>query len=260
MPGHFEVLEEAATQPPRCRLEQEYGAALVLDPARVTVNFTSTLDGIVSFGVGNADSRAVSGGLRGDRLLMAMLRALAGVILIGAGTLRATSRHQWTPQALIPDQAAALAELRSAAGLPDQLAHLVVVSATGELPADADAVRDPAVPLHVVGAREGESGRRVTWLPAATIVEETRRWAGQGPIVCEGGPHLLGTLLQDAVPLELFLTVAPQLAGRAAGSGERRSLVEGVALRPFARPASLRSLRRSGDHLLLRYTIDAAED
>ena len=46
------------------------------------------------------DSRAVGGGVAADRTLMAMLRAVAGVIVVGAGTLRATRNHQWTPQAL----------------------------------------------------------------------------------------------------------------------------------------------------------------
>ena len=54
-------------------------------------------------------------------------------------------------------------------------------------------------------------------------------------MLCEGGPHLFGTLLDGGVPVDLFLTVAPQLAGRSAESAERRSLVEGVALAPFSR-------------------------
>ena len=222
----------------------------MLDPARVAVNFVTTLDGIVSFGMRSEDSRAVGGGVAADRTLMAMLRALAGVVVVGAGTLRATLDHQWSARQPLPGGEADLAALRAAAGLPAAPAPLLVVSAGGAIPQDAVAVARPEVPIHVVSGPPA--------LPAGAVVEAARALAGGGPILCEGGPHLLGTLLEGAVPLDLFLTVAPQLAGRAPGSTERRSIVEGVALPPFARAGSLRSVRRAGQHLLLRYSIDAA--
>lgn len=54
---------------------------------------------------------------------------------------------------------------------------------------------------------------------------------------------------------ELFLTVAPQLAGRDAGS-RHLALVEGVAIWPDrAAWATLASARLSGDHLFLRYRL-----
>ncbi len=56
---------------------------------------------------------------------------------------------------------------------------------------------------------------------------------------------------------ELFLTVAPQLIGRRPASGERYSLVEGVTLDMESAPwGQLRSVRRSGDHLFLRYAFE----
>lgn len=257
------MLRDAEVTAPRCRLEREYGAALLLDPARVAVNFVSSIDGIVSFGLGGANSRAVSGGSPADRLVMAMLRAVAGVVVIGAGTLRATRRHQWTPEALAPERAADLRDLRAAAGLPPAPAPLLVVSGTGGLPADADAVARPAVPLAVLTLEGVESAAAAavehnppsSRLDAGRIVAAARARAGEGPVLCEGGPTLFGSLLDGGVALDLFLTVAPQLAGRAATAPERRSLVEGVALPPFARGAVLRSIRQAGDHLLLRYAV-----
>ncbi len=250
-PAPFEVLSERGTVAPRCALEAEYGAALVLDVGRVAVNLVSTIDGVVSLGLDTDDSRAVGGGVRADRTLMAMLRASAGVIVVGAATLRAALDHQWTPRALAADRVADLAELRAAAGRPPEPAPLLVVSASGNIPRDAAAVARPAVPVHIATGSRGER------LSAASIVEQARGLSGGGPILCEGGPHLLGTLLEGAVPLDLFLTVAPQLAGRSRQSALRRSLVEGVDLAPFSRAGTLRSVRRAGDHLLLRYAIDA---
>ena len=232
--------------PPRTALEQEYGAALVLDPARVAVNFVSTLDGVVSYGLERADSRAVGGGVAADRLVMAMLRAVAGVILLGAGTLRATRDHQWTPAALVPGRDADFAELRTASGRQQEAAGLLVVRGDHELPAQAEALAHPAVPVSVVDGRDG----------ITAVLAAARRLAGGGPALCEGGPTLLGALLAEAVPLDLFLTLAPQLAGRRGDDDGRRGLVEGVLLAPHSREASLRSVRRAGDHLFLRQRID----
>ncbi len=100
----------------------------------MAVNFVSTIDGIVSFGMDADDSRAVGGGVPADRTLMAMLRAVAGVIVVGAGTLRATRNHQWTPQALARERAADLAALRAVSGRPAEPAPLLVVSASGDIP------------------------------------------------------------------------------------------------------------------------------
>jgi riboflavin biosynthesis pyrimidine reductase len=225
----------------------------------------------VSFGLGQNDSRAVGGGFAADRLLMAMLRAVAGVVMVGAGTLRATLNHQWTPEALAPDRAADLAELRAAVGLPETPAPLLVVSSSGRIPAEADAVARPATALHVLlPGGLFDAGHPALWSPAAQaaagvvidpaeVVAAALGLGGGGPVLCEGGPHLLGSLLLGGVPLDLFLSVAPQLAGRVGETNERRSLVEGVALPPFARAGTLRSIRRAGDNLLLRYAIDAAQ-
>ena len=60
------------------------------------------------------------------------------------------------------------------------------------------------------------------------------------------------SLLASHLVDELFLTVSPVLAGRAATA--RLGLVEGVELLPDARVAGeLISLRRSASHLFLRY-------
>ncbi len=54
---------------------------------------------------------------------------------------------------------------------------------------------------------------------------------------------------------ELFLTVAPQVAGRD-GSAERPGIVAGIAFAPD-RPlwGTLVSVKRGGSHLFLRYSF-----
>jgi len=253
-PPLFEVLADAEPSPPRCTLEDEYGVALLLAADRVAVNFVSTIDGIVSYGLGSGDSAAVGGGVAADRLLMAMLRAVAAVIVVGAGTVRVAGNHQWTPATLAPHRAVDLAALRAAAGLATAPAPLLVVSATRDFAPDVAAATRPQTPFHVLAPVQPQ--RRVD---VATIIATAREIAGGGPILCEGGPHMFGTLLADPAPLDLFLTVAPQLAGRGADRPERLAIVEGVALPPWARGSRLRSVRRAGDHLLLRYAVDAGQ-
>ena len=69
----------------------------------------------------------------------------------------------------------------------------------------------------------------------------------------EGGPRLLAGFVSAGMLDELFLTLAPQLAGRDAAN-PRLALIEGLAFTPGAAPWSeLVSLKRAGSHLLLRY-------
>ena len=62
----------------------------------------------------------------------------------------------------------------------------------------------------------------------------------------EGGPSLLGQLLQEGLIDGLFVTTSPRLFGRQSGD-ERKSLVEGVNL--SGRSLKLSSVRRHESHL-----------
>ena len=73
-------------------------------------------------------------------------------------------------------------------------------------------------------------------------------------MLTEGGPRLLGQLIRDRLLDELFLTVAPVLAGRA--DTERPGLLAGLELLPGRRdPAWLLSVRRGASYLFLRYRL-----
>jgi riboflavin biosynthesis pyrimidine reductase len=72
-------------------------------------------------------------------------------------------------------------------------------------------------------------------------------------VLCEGGPRLLGSLLAARAVDELFLTLAPQVAGRA-DDGARPGLVSGHAFEPETAPwARLVGVKHHGEHLYLRY-------
>ncbi len=85
-----------------------------------------------------------------------------------------------------------------------------------------------------------------------TLVELVAERSG-GLVLCEGGPTLLGDLERARLVDELFLTVAPQLAGRDVAH-RRLGLVEGFAATPDEAPRlELHSVRRAREHLFLRY-------
>ena len=93
------------------------------------------------------------------------------------------------------------------------------------------------------------TGDRVT----ASRLVEIAGSIGARLILCEGGPHLIGDLLGAGLLDELFLTIAPQIAGRA-DQADRLGLVQGTAFTVAGAPwAGLASVRRAEDHLFLRY-------
>jgi len=65
-------------------------------------------------------------------------------------------------------------------------------------------------------------------------------------VLCEGGPHLLGTLVEADCLDELCLTVSPVLE-----NGDAGRIVAGAAQTP--RPMRLMGVASAGDMLMLRY-------
>src|SRR6202022_4520366 len=99
-------------------------------------NFVSSVDGVVSLGSTPSAGSVISGKYPADRFLMGLLRACADAVIIGAGTLRATPGHHWTPAHVFPDMALSFAMLRKKLGRqPDP--RLVVVT-NGGAPLDSN--------------------------------------------------------------------------------------------------------------------------
>jgi riboflavin biosynthesis pyrimidine reductase len=252
------------------RLEDRYGGPLDVplrsDGPTFIVNFVSTLDGVVALGPGQLTGGGlISGFHEPDRFVMGLVRSLADVVLVGAGTLRGSTSHRWTPDHIQPDFATAFRDWRRAMGLAPQ-PTTVIVSASGELPIRHPGLDDPTIPVVIATTQGGAARLEQGGLPAHVSVEAIGGGAslraddilrspacrGAKVVLCEGGPHLLADFVAADLVDELFLTLAPQLVGRDGGS--RIGLVEGVALPPAdARWHELASVRRSEDHLFLRY-------
>src|ERR1043166_3133339 len=79
----------------------------------VISNFVTTLDGVVSLNAkGHASGSDISGFSAQDRMVMGLLRAIADVVIVGAGTLSVDRRHVWTAEDIFPDLADEYRRLR----------------------------------------------------------------------------------------------------------------------------------------------------
>ncbi len=244
------------------QLQVTYGGPLGFAEPRLVANFVATIDGVVAIPDLPQSSTAISAESTADRFVLALLRACADVVLLGSGTLHAHPSELWTGPHAYPPAAAGFASLRrrlrrSAAPL------LAVVTASGDLDVHHPALRANALVLTTDRGAEKLAGRlskatRMLALGEAAVdlraAVATLHEHGHHLIVSEAGPHLLGSLLDEDLVDELFLTQSPLLAGR--GASPRLSLVEGHALLPDRNDhACLLSVRRAGSHLLLRYAV-----
>ena len=250
------------TLPKRVQQERPY----------VLANFVETIDGVVSYNApGQTGGAAVSGNNKQDQMVMGLLRAYADTVIIGTSSLRTDANHLHIPATISPDYADAYAELRTRLGKRDALPISVVMTASGDINFDdktfhtsglravvvttekgQDALRKKTVPqgvdVHVVASYpSSESG--VSPTDALTLL--TREYGVQLALY-EGGPNLLSSFLKAQVVNELFVTVAPHLAGHSHDT-HRFSLVEGHAFQPDQQWTTLMSVKLAGNHLLLRY-------
>ena len=243
-------------------LAESYGGDFGLARPVLYANFVSSVDGVVALpGVGESGG-VVSGNSEPDRFVMGLLRAVADAVLIGAGTFRAGAGDRWLPESAFPAARDLFVELREQLGLRPQ-PLLVVVSASGNLDPGQPALRD----CLVVTTAQGES-RMQGKLPtgARIAVLDTQRFNGRAflellhdqklqVILTEGGPSLVGQLIDEGLLDELYITTSPRLFGRRPGDG-RKSLVDGVDL--GGRALDLLSVRRHESHLFLRYALGQA--
>ncbi|HET7568392.1 MAG TPA: dihydrofolate reductase family protein [Gaiellaceae bacterium] len=244
-------------------LERLYGGPLGFAEPCTIANFVQSLDGVVAIPELPRSNAVVADESESDRFVMALLRACADVVLVGSGTLLASPQGTWRADRVYPPAGAACAALRASRGRPEHPA-VAVVTAGGSF--------DPTHPVLERGAvvltTEQAAPQIAAGVPAATEVVAVNagdavdlpaalaalRERGHAVVLSEGGPNLFGSLLASRLVDELFLTVSPVVAGRA--TAPRLALVEGVELLPNTRVAGeLRSLRRDGSHLFLRYAL-----
>jgi riboflavin-specific deaminase-like protein len=212
------------------------------DRPYLVLNFVATLDGRAAIG-----GRSGPIGSAADTEMLQRLRTRVDAVMIGAGTMRAERYGRMVSD---PDFRA----YRESTGLaPDPLA--VLVSNRLDLPWDAslfadgggdvviftasdEAPPDTATPVHVVRHPDGVD------------LEEALRWLRTDreirSVLSEGGPTLHGRLREGDLADELFLTIAPKLAG-----GEAPRILEGAL--PETEELELAWLLESDGELFTRY-------
>lgn len=194
--------------------------------------------------VASIDGRAAVGGrtatLSGpaDRAVFGLLRSLADVVLVGAGTVRA---EHYGP-------------VRSASAPP-----LAVVSRSLDLDWTSQLFTEAVPRSEVITCASADAARRVAAAEVADVIvagearvdlhlalaEFGRR--GRRLVLCEGGPHLLGELVGADLVDELCFTLAPLLVG-----GIEPGLIVAPPLHPLPH-LRLASVIEDDGALLLRY-------
>jgi 5-amino-6-(5-phosphoribosylamino)uracil reductase len=213
----------------------------------LVLNMVSTLDGRIAI-----DGRSGPIGDEADTELFFGLRTQADAVMVGAGTIR-TERYGRIMRK--PDRR----EKRAAEGLePDPLA--VIVSARLRVPPDLPLLQDehstvaictasedvlPPTPAEVHYLR-GPAGVDLELRP---LLERLRGEFGVRSILCEGGPSLNESLIRERLVDELFLSIAPKLAG-----GPPLTILTGDPL-PAPLAAELVWLLEHDGHLFGRYRL-----
>jgi riboflavin biosynthesis pyrimidine reductase len=234
-------------------------------------NFVSTLDGVVA--LNSPEARYGGGEISGfnehDQILMGILRAIADAVIIGAGTLRSVPDHRWTAPAIYPPLAQAYQQLRTRLGKTEPPLN-VIVTAQGKVDLALPVFQSGEVRVLIVTTHSGANHLSRQVFPpgvqvsvaagegsvsAAAVLEAMTRQRSCDLILTEGGPKLLSNFFAEQLLDELFLTLAPQVAGRDS-STERLGFVDGKHFAP-EQPiwGTLVDLRRSSSHLFLRYAF-----
>jgi riboflavin biosynthesis pyrimidine reductase len=239
-------------------------------------NFVSTLDGVVSLNApGHAGGGDISGFDERDRLVMGLLRAVADVVVVGTGGLRIGPSHMWTAEYIYPPLAGAYRRLRDSLGKSGPPLH-AIVTASGAVDAGLRVFSSGEVPALVVTTADGARRFGARGVPSAVqvqvvapkssgllgaraILDAVRQAHPVHPgdvVLVEGGPHLVGVFFAERRLDELFLTLAPQIAGRDS-SVERPGFVGGQLFAP-EHPlwGALVGVKRGGSHLFLRYSFE----
>ncbi|GAB7043739.1 MULTISPECIES: pyrimidine reductase family protein [Catenuloplanes] len=210
------------------------------------VNFVASADGAATL-----DGRSGGLGNANDQHVLGLLRQLADVLVVGAGTLRAEG---YGPLVLGAD---AIAH-RRAHGLPDHPRLAVVSARLYELgPEHPSFAAAPVRPLVItVGAAPADRRRALSGVADVLLCGDEELDAAALPgllagrglpgVLCEGGPALFGALVAADVVDELCLTLSPWLAGAGASR-----IVTGPPAAP--RAMELRHVLTDDELLFLRY-------
>jgi riboflavin-specific deaminase-like protein len=207
-------------------------------------NFVSSVDGRAAF-----SGRSAPLSDEGDRALFHALRECVDAVMVGTGTLR-TERYG----ALIRDEEAC--RRRVERGLePQPLA--CVVTRSGALPLDIPLFAQPRVLAFAPQPIDGVQTVTLdpTKLTLTAVMQSLSADHGVRSLLCEGGPTLFGSLVHEQLVDELFLTLAPKLAG----GGTAPTISSGAELAEPAR-LTLRSLLERSGALFFRFVVSTGAE
>jgi riboflavin-specific deaminase-like protein len=218
----------------------------------VVLNMVSTADGRATIG-----GRSGPIGNRADRELFHGLRGTVDAVMVGAATVRMERYGRIIPQE--PRRRA-----RRERGLSEE-PLACVVSGRLSLPPDIPLLAEPAARVVVVTSSAASlpdcaaqldyvRAQRDGLLDLPAALAELRERFGVRTLLCEGGPHLGAQLLAAGLLDELFLSLAPKLAGGDPATGEALRILAGMELEP---PVELELLGvlESDSELFLRYGV-----
>jgi riboflavin biosynthesis pyrimidine reductase len=194
----------------------------------VRLNMIASVDGATTVA-------GLSGGLGGqaDKDLFALLRSLADVVLVAAGTVRA--EHYGPSRVPIAVVTRSCFLDWESAFFTAPIARPIVIT-VDEAPERNRERAGEVADLIVAGKRDVD-------LPEALRELGSR---GYGSVLCEGGPILNGDLAAAGLIDELCLTVSPRLVG---SDGKR--ILAGALAAP--QDIELRSVCEQDEFLFLRY-------
>jgi len=241
----------------------------IADRPYIVANFATTLDGVVSFKIlGQSSGNEITGDNLLDHQIMGLLRACADAVIVGAGTFReAGSEHLWTSDYICPSAVQLFQSLRW--GRP-RYPLTVIVTSSGKIDMTSATFRTPGLKSLIITSAKGKRRIDAACSPAGCstdvyayrnvarttpehIVDLLGRTFRPGLTLLEGGPALFANFLRRGLIDELFLTIAPQIAGRDS-KNVRPALVRDLAFTPQTAPwLQLLSIKRGGDQLYLRY-------
>ena|ERR1051326_3150549 len=251
-----------------------YGQLNFPSPANrpyVISNFVSSVDGVVTLGIpGMAGGNAISGKNRHDSAVMGILRCVSDAIIVGSKNVTASPRHIWTAERVFPELGGEYAELRRAMG-KEATPLNVIVTARGTIDLTLPIFQSGMVDVLIVSTSDGARLIRKGNLPGRVSVDEAGTGSQLGAremldavlrarpaakfILLEGGPHLMGNFFAEKALDELFLTLSPQVAGRA-DTPERLGLVARTLAPENPVWGTIAGVKRADNHLFLRYTFD----
>jgi riboflavin-specific deaminase-like protein len=234
--------DEAATTVAEQLTELELKDLAHPDRPYLILNFATTLDGRAAI-----NGRSGPIGSATDTEMLQRLRTRVDAVMIGAGTMRAERYGRMVSD---PD----LRAYRERTLLThDPLA--VIVSNRLELPWDAGLFTNGGGRVVVFTASEQQPPETATpvtvvrppdGVDLALALEWLLTERGIKSVLCEGGPTLHGRLREGGLADELFLTIAPKIAG-----GEGPRVLEGAL--PDVDQVELAWLLESEGELFARY-------